>query len=212
MAAEMLAPCARCLRETRHKILHAVAVENYSYDDEYYFLECAGCGSVSMANICAGTEKKFYPSPVTRPKPKWLPEIRLSDVFQDRKDISLLGDLLTEIYEAVEGGQRRLALMGIRALLEDVMISSVRDQGTFEANLDRFCADGFASTLQRRQLGNILEAGHAAIHRSYVPSEHDLNLALDIAEGIMATIYDHPERTEKLAGAVPKRQPKSPQT
>ena len=116
-----------------------------------------------------------------------------------------LGDLLSEIYEAMRGGQKRLAAMGIRALLEEVMIDKVGDQGSFAKNLDTFCANGYASLFQRDQLSAILDVGHAAMHRSYEPSDKELVVAIDIAEGIIASIYIHPEQAEKLAGSVPPR-------
>jgi hypothetical protein len=43
-----------------------------------------------------------------------------------------------EVYRAVDGGQHRLAAMGIRALLEQVMIMKVGDVPTFNAKLDEF--------------------------------------------------------------------------
>ncbi len=46
----------------------------------------------------------------------------------------------------------------------------------------------------------ILEAGHATIHRSYSPSTEDLHTCMDIAESIVASIYIHPEKANKLKG------------
>jgi len=42
-----------------------------------------------------------------------------------QNDDAALGSLLHEIYQAVHGGQYRLAAMGIRALLEQIMVSKV---------------------------------------------------------------------------------------
>jgi hypothetical protein len=70
--------------------------------------------------------------------PKWADRYLLLE-FVPRKG-SEIADLLTEIYAAVNGGQHRLAAMGIRALLERVMINKVGDQGTFRGNLDELDA------------------------------------------------------------------------
>jgi hypothetical protein len=55
----------------------------------------------------------------------------------NKNDDAALGSLLHEIYQAVHGGQYRLAAMGIRALLEQIMVSKVGDLGSFEKQLDR---------------------------------------------------------------------------
>jgi len=46
--------------------------------------------------------------------------------------------LLAEVYTAFQANARRLATMGVRAVLEAVMIDKVRDNGSFAKNLDAF--------------------------------------------------------------------------
>jgi Domain of unknown function (DUF4145) len=116
-----------------------------------------------------------------------------------------LGELLHEIYEAVQGKQHRLALMGIRAFFEQLMIAKVGDQGTFGANLNKFLEEGFIAKIQLTAIKHILESGHAAIHRGYKPVEHDLNTALDILEAITETIFFHEREAKQVAARVPPR-------
>ena len=113
--------------------------------------------------------------------------------------------LLKEIYAAVAGGQRRLAAMGIRALLEQVMILKVGDIGGFDKKLDGFQDKGFISLVQRDAMRTTLDLGDAAMHRAFAPEWDDLNTALDIAEGVMAAIYGHPPASAKLGDRVPQR-------
>ncbi len=96
--------------------------------------------------------------------------------------------------------------MGIRALLVHIMIRKSGDQGSFEKNIDSFAANGHISLSQEEILKTILEAGHATIHRSYSPSTEDLHTCMDIAESIVASIYIHPEKANKLKEKIPKRQ------
>jgi len=134
-------------------------------------------------------EVNFYPSPVSRREPDWL----LSLVIGLKGDESdgVLGSLLHEIYQAVHGGQHRLAAMGIRALLEQVMVSKVGDLGSFEKQLNAFQDAGYISFIQRDAMKATLEVGHATMHRAFRPSEQDLKVALDVVEGIMAPLYAH---------------------
>jgi len=125
-----------------------------------------------------------------------------------KNDDAALGLLLHEIYQAVHGGQYRLAAMGIRALLEQIMVSKVGDLGSFEKQLDAFEKAGYISFIQRDAMKATLEVGHAAMHRAYEPTEEDVKVALDIVEGVMAPLYHHQSKAEKMVDRVPPRPPR----
>ncbi|MBO0733663.1 MAG: DUF4145 domain-containing protein, partial [Methylocapsa sp.] len=183
------APCSQCLRETRHDVLHSTVDfldPDAVFAEVYKLIKCAGCGTLSMANYSFSDEgfvrecyrQRYYPSPVTRKIPPWVEQLALGAI--EAKKGPEIGKLLQEIYEAVRGGQHRLAVMGIRALFEQVMISKVGDRGSFVNNMNAFCEEGYISSIQRDAMNDVLEAGHAAIHRSFEPKEHELSTALDI--------------------------------
>jgi hypothetical protein len=46
----------------------------------------------------------------------------------------VIGALLHEVHQAVRGGMRRLAAMGVRSLIEQLMISKVGDLGACLGN------------------------------------------------------------------------------
>jgi hypothetical protein len=101
--------------------------------------------------------------------------------------------------------------MGIRALLEQVMISKVGDGGSFQEQLEAFEKAGYISFIQRDAMKATLEVGHAAMHRAYTPTEEDVKVALDIVEGVMAPLYHHRAQAEKMADRVPPRPPRRKQ-
>ncbi len=203
---ETTAPCSSCIRTTAHKVLHERSVTEEDRTTRYAMLECSGCRRVSLQEhviIDEEVEVNFYPSPVSRREPDWL----LSLVIGLKGDESdgVLGSLLHEIYQAVHGGQHRLAAMGIRALLEQVMVSKVGDLGSFEKQLNAFQDAGYISFIQRDAMKATLEVGHATMHRAFRPSEQDLKVALDVVEGIMAPLYAHHSDAEKMAERIPPR-------
>lgn len=116
-----------------------------------------------------------------------------------------MGELLYEIYEAVQGKQHRLAVMGIRTFFEQMMILKVGDHGSFVKNLDAFMEGGYISKIQKNAVSDILDSGHAVTHRMYKPSEDDLNIALDILDSITAAIYFHEDEAKSVAAKVPPR-------
>jgi hypothetical protein len=142
-----------------------------------------------------------HPSPISRTPPDWLWKLR----YLFGADEKPLGELLNKIYEAVQGKQHRLALMGIRAFFEQLMIAKVGDHNNFGANLTAFLNAGFIARNQRTVIEHILESGHAAIHRGYQPIEDDLNTALNIVEAITATIFFHEQEAKQVAARVPPR-------
>jgi hypothetical protein len=151
-------------------------------------------------------DHRYYPSPVSRKMPAWM--FLWSIGLGKAKGDAPIGAVMMEVYQAVDGGQSRLAAMGIRALLEQVMIQKVGDLQGFNAKLDAFQNAGFISAIQRDAMRATLDVGDAAMHRGFVPTEKDLTLALDIVEGVLAPIYDHRTEAEKMSDRVPPRAPR----
>jgi hypothetical protein len=218
MQKEINAPCSDCFQKTRHTILHEkIGTKEYGdevwREDSYCLLECGGCGRISMAHFWRWSEtpedfeERYYPPPVSRKPPQWLKKW-LADADSDEGPTGtrrFMGGLLQEIYEALHGGQVRLAAMGTRAFLEQLMISKIGDQGSFAKNLDAFEKGGYISLVQRDAMEEILNAGHAVMHRRHTPNSEDLNTALDIVEGIFAAINIHGDAAARLGERVPKR-------
>jgi Domain of unknown function (DUF4145) len=203
---QIKAPCSVCVAKTYHRVLRSA--KNRDGQEQVALIECRGCGNISMRKETEGFGEPrvtYFPSPASRRRPDWIWGL----AWGIEGDVDKLGDLLQEIYEAVAGGQLRLAAMGVRSLLEQIMVAKVGDQGTFSKNLSAFHEKGFISLVQRDAMSAILDAGHAVTHRAFEPQKGDLNTALDIAEGIFAAIYIHGEAASRVADRVPPR-PKKP--
>lgn len=209
------APCSFCLIETEHNVLHAIDRSDNSANWHYTLLECAGCKDILLREVFStkprdgvdDTTIHYYPSPASRKIHDWVHELSIGIIGGPHN--TSLGDLFLEIYQAVRGGQFRLAIMGVRALIEQVMVKKVGDRGSFVKNLDAFEQAGYISLVQRGALTDILDAGHAAIHRGYHPAEQDIQIALDITEGVLAAIYVHGDAAKKVSKRVPTRPKKS---
>jgi hypothetical protein len=210
---QTMAPCSECRKRTWHNVLHAVETNTghgLVYRDR--MIECAGCRAISLEHSQRWLDDKkpwsvqYFPSPATREVPEWVFDLQIGALGGDEG--MKWAELFGEINAAMCGGQHRLALMGIRALLEQVMISKIGDQGSFAKNLNKFCEGGYISIVQRDVVDTVLEAGHAAMHRMFKPREEDLTLVLDIVEGVVAAIYIHPRGAEGLAARVTPRRTK----
>ena len=211
--------CSNCDRDTKHATLYARTVRceeilddeeigSIDWADTYSLIECCGCESVRFLHEHWFSEdwddqgpvqhKRYYPPNEVRQQPVWITGLPL-DVFEMR-------EMLDEIYKCLGVGAYRLATMGIRALVERVMIDRVKDQHTFEKNIATFFAEGYVAERQQKMFKDILvEAGHAAMHRGWEPRAADVMALLDVVEGLLKSIYVDPIVTAKIAERIPLR-------
>ncbi len=94
--------------------------------------------------------------------------------------------------------------MGIRAALENVMKEKVGDH-KFVVMVDKFQEAGYLSVRQAFTLNSLLDAGHAAVHRDWEPTDEDISILLDITETVIETVYLHEAKAQALDERVPKR-------
>ena len=213
--------CNLCSGKKRHETLYhkefswSEDIDNrYTINgsDTYDLLKCCGCESVLFRKRSWFSEDydpetgrpeistKFYPPPTFRESPRWL-----SNFFPFNEIDENISDLIREIYIALQNEAPRIAVMGIRALLETIMIDKVGDQGTFGNNMQKFMKEGYISEKQKDVIDTVLEAGHASMHRSYKPTKNDVVPLMDITENIIETIYINESKIKGYKDKLPKR-------
>lgn len=182
--------CNKCGQQTNHTTLHKKTVgdselmENWgcevSWSTTYSLLECCGCGEISLkashwfSEEPEGTRDEYYPPRVARKRPDWF-ETLPPEYFP----------LLDEIYSSLHAGNRTLAMMGARAVLDTFTARKVGDCGTFKAGLDALVTKNYLAQMNRKVIESAVEAGHAAAHRAYHPPSDVLNAVMDIVENLI---------------------------
>jgi hypothetical protein len=202
--------CNECKRETKHKQLYEHVHsgsdeinEFFSFDwrNTYTMLECLGCENVTMKEIKCnsemfsedGEEVYFYPPRTARNLPEWTPELSVDQ-----------SSLMEEIYIALHAGCNRIAIMGVRALLDNFMTEKVGDIGGFKVKLDKLQETGFLSEKHRAILDVALEAGNATTHRKFSPDKETVNMVMDIIENLLQT-DTFEEKTTDIKKRIPSR-------
>jgi hypothetical protein len=197
-------------------VLHKVSTEwsdeehGINGGDVYSTLQCAGCDGIKLRHRSWFSEAPedtitFFPPAIFRNKPEWLSQLWL----ELDSDNDFVSTRLDEIYVALQHNLASLAAMGIRSLLERIMIAKVgQDFGTFTKNSAEFEKLGYLSKKQHERLDAILDAGHATIHRAFEPSKADIITLVDLTEHIVETVYLHEGQVEKLKKRVPARKRK----
>jgi hypothetical protein len=168
------AHCNRCGQGTNHDLIGIDKQEN-DVDAEYELYEmlrCRGCNTVTMRHTDTTyyTDHPrivYYPPVIARRAPDWVTGVLslYSDVIVPEQ----ISALMREIYTAVQNDSRRLVAMGIRTVVEIVMIEKVGERNNFKLLVDAFQNAGYLSLRQAGTLDSILEVGHAAIHRGWEP-------------------------------------------
>jgi DNA-binding PadR family transcriptional regulator len=219
--------CENCGPDTNATL---AAEQHYLYNEDiwysafYRILKCLGCGRVyfQLESSCSEdcdidgqlvTSISYYPElpkPNRRNMPSWLGNI-LSFWFPSESNVSEFPidvfRTLQEVYDAVNLGILRLAAMGIRSVIEGIMIDKVMDHGTFTKNLDKFQEAGYLSIRQRNVIDAILDAGHAAMHRGWEPKGEDIDILLEITESVIQSVYFHEGKASNLERRIPPRRP-----
>lgn len=206
------AHCNECSGERNHEVLH---IEKSSWTDEdsdvsggdkYELIRCLGCEAVRLKHTNwfsedDGVTVRYYPPAIFRRQPDWFGELWL----ELGSDDDFVEKLLKEIYVALQNNLPSLAAMGVRALLEKVMISKTGDNGSFAANMAEFETLGFVSRVQRERLEVILEVGHAAIHRIFTPKTAEVITLIEIAEHVIESVYLHESKVKEVTKRVPPK-------
>ena len=219
--------CNTCIGPRNHQVLFVhehrwceeISEENdISGDDVYELLRCCGCDSIIVRHQSRFSEDwdengpvtttHYYPPAISRKKPQWFRDI--ISIGNDK--FNHIEEMIDEVYVAMQNRSNRLATMGIRAIIETMMIDKVTDHGTFAANLDEMCKQGYLSTKQRERLEVVLDAGHATIHRDYCPNSRELNSILDLCESMIESVYIHDVKTKRLSAKIPPRPPRKKKT
>lgn len=209
--------CNRCLGTRNQFLLYSGKFEWHETDDRtgevlfteresYELLKCCGCDQVTLrltedAPWYDESSVRYFPPAVSRQRPRWM----VSFGYLMGSQTEHIRTLFNEVYSALQNGLPALAAMGVRALLEHVMVSTSGDQTSFAKNLAAFEAAGHVSPKQAARIKSILDVGHAAIHRSFVPDMADIHVLLDIAEHVVESVYIHDASVEKLEKSVPPR-------
>ncbi|KPW09752.1 Uncharacterized protein ALO91_05081 [Pseudomonas syringae pv. aceris] len=201
------AHCNRCASWTMHDEVRQYAVSEANTDRDpweewgtiYRIWSCRGCQSILFkiehwhSDYDMSAETEYFPPRISRKSPPWMS--KLPDDWQS---------LLQEVYRALHTDSRRLAIMGVRALIDIYINATIGDVGGFAKKLAALVRCGHLSSVDQEILEVALDAGHAAAHRGYVLQSADVTLVMDIVENLL---HRHSLRASaaELGKSIPSR-------
>jgi hypothetical protein len=138
-----------------------------------------------------------------RKRPDWVGLINV--LYIGTEQGAVLEALSAEVYAARDRGLLQLTMMGIRAVIDNLIVGLIGDQGNFIKSLKEFKARGYISLPQFDNLDIVVDAGSAAIHRGFKPTESDVDTALGIMENVLESIHVHRDPARWLSDVIPPR-------
>ena len=124
----------------------------------------------------SGEEKSsvFFKKDFTSEKPDWY-----ESLGETQKA------LIWEIDRALNNKLEALPTIGLRTLLETIMVDKIGDIGTFSEKVKRFTGEGYVTSKMSEALSHVLDAGNASAHRAYFPSREDLLTCVELVKHLM---------------------------
>lgn len=215
--------CRDCAGDRWHRV---VARETRRWDEEeagvfgsdtWEILSCLGCDTVSFRHSHWFSEDtgadgdpidhvSYFPPSLVRSTPDWVGNL----MWLLPVDELWVSELIGEIYSAAGMQSYSLAAMGARAIIDHLITSTAGDKGGFEDKLKRLGASGALGPVQSQVISAAFDAGSAAAHRGYKPTETDLFTLLDIMENLLFEFRVKPAKEKAHAKAAAELKARTP--
>jgi hypothetical protein len=118
---------------------------------------------------------------------------------------SNIQDLMWEVHFAVNKELSALPSMGLRAVVDWVCNDKVGDVGGLSRKLNVLTEQGYITQNDKEIIENVIEVGHASVHRSHFPRPVELELVVRIIEHLLEGVYILGAASTSLRDSVPKR-------
>lgn len=117
-------------------------------------------------------------------------------------------EMLLEVRYSLKKQLSALPSMGLRSVIDMICNEWVGDVGGFAEKLHKLEEKKFITPKKRQIIENIIEVGHASVHRGHFPKLEDLQVVMDIVDHLLEELYILDKTSESLRESVPKREKK----
>jgi hypothetical protein len=205
--------CGECGRRTEHEVLTKVSSKDHFPDadihvsDDFLTIQCRGCKTVSFCKegTCSEDIDPDDGEPITT-----------RTLFPGRiegrpslNDIHHLPYELQKIYQesrsALMEGLSVLTGIGIRAIVETVCREKKSPGRVLAAQIGGLVTLNLIIQTEAEILHDLRFMGNKAAHEVKAHSTQELNLAFDVVEHLLKTVYILPEQAKRLPGASKRR-------
>lgn len=225
--AVILAHCPACSGDRAADIVgeYSKTFNSDAYDSNtlYRILKCRGCEHVQFQTASSNTEDvdysydengetvieypetiRYFPPIDKRPRPEW--------TLSHKSYSPAMEHLLDEAYAALKANLPVVAAIALRTVFDAATeVLGIDPDLSFKKKLDQLVAGGKIDGLQRDSLDALTDAGSAAAHRGWKPTDQQLDIMFTIMESFLHRAFvTSAEQVElaKRAAALREKTPK----
>lgn len=177
----------------KHKTLSALIEEMRSWtnvDTACGVFPCQSAGEVAVAEGLASGSLLAMQT-----LPEWLPKLPTDAQA-----------LMLEVHAASAAGLHALAAMGIRAVVDVVCKDQLGgDAGSFAAKIKALRDAGHMTEVQHTALLAVVDAGHAAAHRGFIPDPGSVRAMMGALGHLLQSLYVLQDLAIDLGRVTPRR-------
>jgi hypothetical protein len=201
--------CARCRGYRKHDVLREFVDPWDEFDgageDTYQICRCRGCEAVHFHRFTQvfgeqGTRNIAVYPPV---------EKRSVRHFDDAPLPVKVKQIYRETVRAYDAGLKILAGGGLRSIVEAICEDRAVKGKNLEGRIDQLVASKLLAEPQAKFLHEERYLGNVALHELEPPTAQELELGLEIVEGLLRTIYILPLKAQELEAARKTRETKN---
>lgn len=199
--------CNRCDTETNHIVCSSVESnwgnEDIQGTDTHEIIRCSGCNSISFrassvnsedfdvddeGHYCALETEQIYPN-------RLMGRTALNEIYSLPDKVRLI---YKETHAALCTKLKILAGVGIRALIEAVCLEEAAKGRTLEKKIDDLVLKDVLTKRSAAVLHRTRLLGNQAAHEIKIATDDELDVAFDIVENLLETVYIIPKKVERL--------------
>lgn len=195
--------CNKCGREQQHIVTashdRSSAESGVEITRTAEILECGGCGYTILRRRVHFSEFQYQPGDLDL-DPEYVPgpNLRQEPVWLASLDPNMR-DAFSETVRAFNCQMPYLAAVGVRTVLDMILVSTVGDCGSFEAKLRQLESQSHVTSSEKQKLDVLAEVGNAAAHRGFRANIEDLGITIDILERVVQKLYIDPGKDKELS-------------
>ena len=203
--------CRNCDSFTNHKVLTSIET-NWGDDDVgiygtdmFEIVECLGCDSVSFRLASINSEDAESYNEETGEINYKIDEELYPNRIAGRKEIENIHllppgtlKIYKEIHKAICSRLRILSGIGIRVLVESVCRESEANGSSLENKIDDLVNKGLLTKENSEALHATRLLGNRLAHEVIEPKDEALEIAMDIIENLLMSVYIIPNKAKRL--------------
>lgn len=199
--------CNRCDNTTNHVVCGSAEFrwgnEDIQGVDIHEIIRCSGCDSISFRMGSSNSEdidmddkgNAFYPETEEIYPSRLMGRVPLEDIYSMPDKVR---SIYKETHAALCTKLKILAGVGIRALIEAVCSEEEAQGNDLEKKINDLVEKGVLTKRNAEVLHRTRILGNKAAHETKAPSDSELDIAFDIAENLLETVYIIPKKAERL--------------